>query len=128
LAAIAPTTSVALVSAAAVAGIRAYARLVLAALLSDASFVPAFWISADAVVNHRESALASFTLTDLFTALVTLLLAAAPASMLSIALLDKASITGDTTGGPSLGVCADALRVVAGRGCRRTGWCGCGSR
>jgi len=100
LAAIALATRVALVFAAAPAGVRSIAGLVLAARGSDAAHFPALGISAGAVVNHGESALASCTL----AALVVLVLATAPASILAIALLDEASPSGDTTLGPSRGV------------------------
>jgi len=102
------------VAAAGPAGVRSIAGLVCAARGRDAAHFPALGIFADAVVNHGESALASCTL----TALVVLVLATAPASILAIALLVEASFSGDTTVGPSLGVCADALRVVAGLGWR----------
>jgi len=100
LAALALTTRVALMAAAGPAGVRSIAGLVLAARGSDAAHFPALGIFADAVVNHGESALASCTL----TALVALVLATVPASILAIALLDEASPSGDTTLGPSLGV------------------------
>jgi len=87
LAAIALATRVALVLAAAPAGIISHAGLVLAALLVDAASCPALGISADAVMNHRESALASCTLTTR----VVLVFATAPASILAIALLVQAS-------------------------------------
>jgi len=121
LAAIAPATTVVLVFAAAPAVVRcSIAAGELAARGIDAAHFPG-WIKGIeylhrqwAVFKHWESALASCTL----TALVALVLATAPASILAIALLMKASRSGDTTVGPSLGVCADALRVVAGLGWR----------
>jgi len=119
LAAIAPATTVALVFAAGPAVVfRSYiVKDELAARGHDAAIWPhpcRRFERAFAVFKHWESALASCTL----TALVVLVLATAPASILAIALLVEASFSGDTTVGPSLGVCADALRVVAGLGWR----------